>query len=91
MCARFAIAHRPGERLGRRKSAESGKTYPGAILLGPRIIAVDSPWAEAPDRIIRDAEHSVYARRVRSAEVVREPVVNSALVAVVLVESNVRG
>ena len=32
----------PGERLGRRKSAESGKTYPGAIWLGPQIIAVDS-------------------------------------------------
>ncbi|MGB0062250.1 hypothetical protein, partial [Candidatus Binatus sp.] len=33
----------PESALGRRKSAESGKTYPGAILLGPWIIAVDSP------------------------------------------------
>jgi len=43
VCARFAIARGPGERLGRRKAAESGKTYPGAILLGPWIIAADSP------------------------------------------------
>ena len=43
VCARFAIALGPGERLGRRKSPESGKTYPGAILLGPRIIAIHSP------------------------------------------------
>ena len=42
MCERFAITRGPGERLGRRKSAESGKTYPGAILPGPRIIAVNS-------------------------------------------------
>jgi len=49
VCARFAIARGPGERLGRTKSAESGKTYPGAILLGPRIIAVDSPGAGTPD------------------------------------------
>jgi len=49
VCARFAIARGPGERLGRRKSAESGKTYPGAILLGPWIIAVDSPGAGTPD------------------------------------------
>jgi hypothetical protein len=41
--ARFAITRGPGERLGRRKSPESGKTYPGAILLGPWIIALDLP------------------------------------------------
>ena len=43
VCARFAIMDGPGERLGRRKSAESRKTYPGANLLGPRIIASHSP------------------------------------------------
>src|SRR5208282_6688937 len=43
VCARFSIARGPGERLGRRKSAESAKSYPGAILLGPWIIAVNSP------------------------------------------------
>jgi hypothetical protein len=42
VCARFAITRGPRERLGRRKSAESGKTYPGAIWLGPRILALDS-------------------------------------------------
>ena len=34
--ARFAIARGPGERLGRRKSTESSKTYPCAICLGRR-------------------------------------------------------
>ena len=43
MCARFAITRGPGERVGRRRPAESGKTYLGAIYLGPRIIAKDSP------------------------------------------------
>ena len=43
VCARFSIAREPGERLGRRKSAESAKTYPGAILLGPWKFAVNSP------------------------------------------------
>ena len=43
VCVRFSIARGPGERLGRRKSAESAKTYPGAILLGPRILALYSP------------------------------------------------
>src|ERR1035437_1691966 len=37
VCARFAIAHGPGERLRRRDSPESGKSYPGAILLGPSV------------------------------------------------------
>jgi hypothetical protein len=41
--ARFAIARGPRERLGRHKSAESSKTYPGPILLGPHIIAIHSP------------------------------------------------
>jgi hypothetical protein len=31
-----------GERLCRAKSPESGKTYPGAICLGPQIIAIHS-------------------------------------------------
>src|SRR5208337_956376 len=35
VCARFAIAHGPGEYLLRRYSPESSGTYPGAILLGP--------------------------------------------------------
>jgi len=39
----------PRERLDRRKSPESGKTYPRAILLVPWIIAVDSPGAGTPD------------------------------------------
>ena len=43
VCARFVILRGPRERLGRRKSEESGKTYPGTILLGPWIIAVYSP------------------------------------------------
>jgi hypothetical protein len=43
VCARFAITRGPGERLRRRESPESGKTYPGAILLGPWIITMDSP------------------------------------------------
>ena len=41
-CARFAIVHGPGERLRGGESAESGKTYPGAILPGSWIIALDS-------------------------------------------------
>jgi len=41
--ARFAIAHGPGERPRRLESAEFSKTYPGAICLGPWIIAVNSP------------------------------------------------
>ena len=40
--ARFAITSGPGGRPVRAKSAESGKTYPGSILLGPRILALDS-------------------------------------------------
>jgi hypothetical protein len=43
MRARFAITHGLGEYLCRPKLAESGETYPGAILLGRRIIATDSP------------------------------------------------
>ena len=43
VCARFAIIRGPGERLRPRESGEFGKTYPGAICLGPRIIAEDSP------------------------------------------------
>jgi hypothetical protein len=43
VCARFAIAPGPGERPQRPESTESGKTYPRAILVGPRIIAIDSP------------------------------------------------
>src|SRR5260370_31612606 len=31
VCARFAITHGPGERPGLPESAESSKTYPGAI------------------------------------------------------------
>jgi hypothetical protein len=42
-CARFAIKRGPGERLCRAKSPESGRTYPGAICLDPRIIAIHSP------------------------------------------------
>ena len=43
VCARFAIMHGPGERPRRAESAESSKAYPGAIWLGPWIIAVNSP------------------------------------------------
>jgi hypothetical protein len=43
VCARFAIMHGPRERPRRPESAESSKTYPGAIWLGPWIIAVNSP------------------------------------------------
>jgi hypothetical protein len=39
VCARFAIMCGPRESLLRRKLPESGKTYPGAIYIGPRIIA----------------------------------------------------
>jgi hypothetical protein len=49
VCARFAIARGPGERINRSKSAESGQTYPGAILLGPWIIAEDSPVQNPQD------------------------------------------
>src|SRR5260370_28394463 len=31
VCVRFAITHGPGERAGLPESAESSKTYPGAI------------------------------------------------------------
>ena len=43
VCARFAIMHGPGERPRQPESVESSKTYPGAIWLGPWIIAVNSP------------------------------------------------
>jgi hypothetical protein len=42
-CARFPIMHGPGERPRRPEFAESSETYPGAIWLGPWIIAVNSP------------------------------------------------
>jgi hypothetical protein len=35
--------HGPGERPRQPESVESSKTYPGAIWLGPWIIAVNSP------------------------------------------------
>jgi hypothetical protein len=35
--------HGPGERPRQLESVESSKTYPGAIWLGPWIIAVNSP------------------------------------------------
>ena len=34
----------PRESLCRPESVESGETYPGAICLGPQIIAIDSPF-----------------------------------------------
>jgi hypothetical protein len=43
VCALFAHMCGPGESLCRPELAESGESYPGAILLGPRIIAIDSP------------------------------------------------
>jgi hypothetical protein len=43
VCTRFAIPQGPGERRRRPESAESSKTYPGAIWLGPWIVAVNSP------------------------------------------------
>ena len=46
--ARFAHMCGPGERRRRPESAEFSKTYPGAILLGPRIIAIDSPRGHYP-------------------------------------------
>jgi len=58
VCARFAIAYGPRECLRRRESAESGKTYPGAILLGPRNIALDSPADGA--RKISDGTNTCY-------------------------------
>jgi hypothetical protein len=42
VCARFALMRGPGEYLYRLKLAESGETYPGPILPGPRIIAIHS-------------------------------------------------
>ena len=39
----FAIIHGPGERPRQPESVESSKTYPGAIWLGPWIIAVKAP------------------------------------------------
>jgi len=43
VCARFTITRGPGEPFRRRKSPESAKTYPGAICLGPQVIAIHSP------------------------------------------------
>ena len=41
--------HARTRRISRRaESPESGETYPGAICLGPRIIAVDSPRGHYP-------------------------------------------
>ena len=42
--SRFVIARVPGECFLERGSSESGETCPGAIPLGPRIIAVDSRY-----------------------------------------------
>ena len=43
MCARFAIERGPRESLRRPRLPEFGEPYQGAIYLGPRIIALDSP------------------------------------------------
>jgi hypothetical protein len=43
VCARFALMRGPGECSLERRSPELGETYPSAIYLGPRIIAIDSP------------------------------------------------
>src|SRR5260370_38615683 len=44
VCSRDSRSRRdPGERPRRRQYAESSETYPGAIWLGPWIIAVNSP------------------------------------------------
>ena len=43
ICARFAHMCGPGEYLCQPKLVESGETYPGALLLGPWIIALHSP------------------------------------------------
>jgi hypothetical protein len=43
VCVRFAIMHGPRERPRWFESAKSSKSYPGAIWLGPWIIAVNSP------------------------------------------------
>jgi len=58
VCARFAITHGPGERPRRPESAESSKTYPGAIWLGPWIIAVNSPAdrTRPRDKILAEAK-----------------------------------
>jgi hypothetical protein len=42
-CARFALMRGPRECSLERRSPESGETYPSAIYLGLRIIAIDSP------------------------------------------------
>src|SRR5208282_2045595 len=42
VCAPFAHMCGPGESLRRQKLRESGESYPGAIYLGPRIIAIHS-------------------------------------------------
>jgi hypothetical protein len=49
VCARFAIERGPGEPLFLRDSSKLGNSSLGAILLGPRIVAFDSP-GEAADR-----------------------------------------
>ena len=54
VCARIAIAHGPGERALPLKLPESGKTYPGAILLGPRILALDSLLVSGERSVTRE-------------------------------------
>jgi hypothetical protein len=64
VCARFAIARGPGERLRRRQLQDFGKTYPRAIYLGPSAAswsadsAVQAPARDSPDH--RHARRTTY-------------------------------
>jgi hypothetical protein len=53
----------PGESLRRPRLPEFGETYPGAIYLGPRIIAIHSPaipWTADPQIIVEYDEVRYY-------------------------------
>ena len=76
MCARFAIARGPGERLLRRESGKFGKTYPRPILLGPRNIALDSP----ADGACQESPSALLASLRAAPEVPVNPHVDSPLV-----------
>jgi hypothetical protein len=61
VCALFAIARGPGERLSRYKIARIWQSYPSAILLGPRIIAFDWPADLPAQNLARPASEKLFA------------------------------
>jgi len=64
VCGRFAIARGLRERFARLESAEFGKTYTGAILAGPRIIAIHSPISEGQSGMVGRRISNAFAPRV---------------------------